>query len=308
MGETCYHIPVLLNESVSGLAIRPGGTYVDLTYGGGGHSQEILNRLKGGRLIAFDQDPAVKRHLIRDKRFHFVGHNYRYLGNYLQYMNMTPVDGILADLGISSAHIDNPERGFSFRHDAPLDMRMNPAIPQTAAELLDQVAETELITILRDYGEVDQPGRIARKITQEREIRPFGTTRQLADCLRPLAPAGRENKLMAQVFQALRIAVNQEIGSLRSMLFQTAGLIREGGRLVIISYHSLEDRLVKNYIRSGNEDGKLQPDLYGKTSAPFRPVNRKVIVPGVAETESNPRARSARLRIGERTEFRVHVQ
>ena len=307
MGETCYHIPVLLNESVSGLAIRPDGTYVDLTYGGGGHSREILSHLKNGLLIAFDQDPAVREHLIRDKRFRFVEHNYRYLANYLQYMNLVPVDGILADLGISSEHIDNPERGFSFRQEAPLDMRMNPAITETAADLINQYTEPQLITILREYGEVDQPGRVARRITQLREIRPLGTTLELADGLKTLVPANRINKLLAQVFQAFRIAVNREIESLRAMLAQTADLIRPGGRLVIISYHSLEDRLVKNYIRAGNEKGTLIPDVYGQTHPPFRPVIRKAIVPDITETEQNPRARSARLRIGERTDYQVHV-
>lgn len=305
MGEAAYHIPVLLNESVSGLAIRPDGIYVDLTYGGGGHSREILRHLKTGTLIAFDQDPAVTSHLIQDRKFHFIQHNYRFLENHLNYMNIAQVDGILADLGISSEHIDNPERGFSFRHEAGLDMRMNPDIPGSAADIVNQAPESELTRIFREYGEVSQASRAARIITETRKMRPITTTLELAGCLKPLVPGNRENKLLAQVFQALRIAVNQEIESLRIMLSQTAGLIREGGRLVIISYHSLEDRLVKNYIRAGNEDGTVQTDVYGMTSAPFRAVNRKVIVPDAAEIERNPRARSARLRIAERTEYQA---
>ncbi|MFH0761258.1 MAG: 16S rRNA (cytosine(1402)-N(4))-methyltransferase RsmH [Bacteroidota bacterium] len=305
MGEAAYHIPVLLNESVSGLAIRPDGIYVDLTYGGGGHSREIIRHLKTGKLIAFDQDPAVISHLIQDRKFHFVQHNYRFLANHLQYMNIAQVDGILADLGISSEHIDNPERGFSFRYDAELDMRMSPDIPGSASVIVNQAPESELIRIFREYGEVSQASRAARIIIETRKNQPITTTFGLATCLRPLVPGNKENKLLAQVFQALRIAVNQEIESLRIMLLQTAGLIREGGRLVVISYHSLEDRLVKNYIRAGNEEGTAQTDLYGRTSAPFRAVNRKVIVPDADEIGKNPRARSARLRIAERTEYQA---
>ncbi len=305
MGEASYHIPVLLNESVSGLAIRPDGIYVDLTYGGGGHSREIIKHLTTGKLIAFDQDPAVINHLIEDQKFHFIQHNYRFLANHLHYMNIAQVDGILADLGISSEHIDNPQRGFSFRFEAELDMRMNPDIPRSAADIVNQASESELIRLFREYGEVNQASRVAQLICQTRKNRPITTTTGLANCLRPLVPANKENKLLAQVFQALRIAVNQEIESLRIMLSQTAGLLREGGRLVVISYHSLEDRLVKNYIRAGNEEGAVETDLYGITSAPLRAINRKVIVPDAAEVEKNPRARSARLRIAERTQDKV---
>ncbi|MFO7615716.1 MAG: 16S rRNA (cytosine(1402)-N(4))-methyltransferase RsmH [Bacteroidales bacterium] len=295
-----YHTPVLLEESVRGLAVRPGGTYVDLTYGGGGHSREILNQLKTGRLIAFDQDPAVKAHLIRDKRFVFVQHNFRYLKNFLEYMGIAAVDGILADLGVSSGHLDTPGRGFSFRFDAPLDMRMNPAQTETAADLANNLDEAGLALIFGNYGELNQPGRLASRLASARRERPVVTTGDLAAIFRPILPRNRENKMLAQIFQAFRIAVNHETESLEEMLAQAAGLIRTGGRLVVISYHSLEDRLVKNHIRAGNAGGKVETDFYGNPVAPFRAVNRKVAVPDEMETESNPRARSAKLRIAER--------
>lgn len=307
MVSTEYHIPVLLSESVSGLAIKPDGIYVDLTYGGGGHSREILKQIGNGKLIAFDQDPAVKDRLISDSRFEFVQHNFRYFANYLKYLGFDRVDGILADLGVSSEHLDNPERGFSFRTDANLDMRMSPGLKQTAAQILEQSDEQELKRIFRDYGEVDNAHRIARRIVESREAYPIKSTFSLAECLRPLFPSNRENKMMAQVFQALRIAVNQEIDSLHEMLEQTAGLLNPGGHLVVISYHSLEDRLVKNYIKGGNAEGMIHTDLFGQTLTPFKAVNRKVIVPGTEEIERNSRARSARLRIAERTEFQEHV-
>lgn len=302
-----YHIPVLLPESVSGLAVRPDGIYVDLTYGGGGHSREILPQIGNGKLIAFDHDLAVKDHLINDKRFEFVQHNFRYFAHYLKYMGITQVDGILADLGVSSEHLDNPDRGFSFRFDAGLDMRMNSGLNLTAADILNQFDERELTKIFREYGEVENPQRIARRITDTREINPVLTTFNLAECLRPLFPQNRENKLLAQVFQALRIAVNHEIESLREMLEQTVGFIKPGGRLVVISYHSLEDRLVKNYMKGGNPEGVVLTDLFGNPMTPFKPVNRKVIVPTPEEIERNNRARSARLRIAERTDYQTNV-
>jgi 16S rRNA (cytosine1402-N4)-methyltransferase len=302
-----YHIPVLLSESVSGLAIRPDGIYVDLTYGGGGHSREILKHISNGKLIAFDQDPAVNDRLISDKRFEFVQHNFRYFGNFLKYIGFEKVDGILADLGVSSEHLDNAERGFSFRSDAELDMRMSPGLKQTAADLLRQSDEMELKRIFREYGEVENAHRVARRILDTRDLNPFHSTFNLADCLRPLFPSNKENKMMAQVFQALRIAVNHEIDSLHEMLDQTADYLKPGGRLVIISYHSLEDRLVKNYIKGGNAEGTIQTDLFGNTMTPFKAVNRKVIIPGPEENERNSRARSARLRIAERTDFQSNV-
>jgi 16S rRNA (cytosine1402-N4)-methyltransferase len=307
MAETGYHIPVLLNESISGLAIRPDGIYVDLTFGGGGHSREIIKRLKNGMLIAFDQDPAVEDHLIDDERFCFVRSNYRYLTNYLHYMEVLHVDGILADLGISSEHIDNPGRGFSFRTDAELDMRMSPGLEESAASMIARMGEEELSGVLHNLGEVEQSRRIVRRIIEARQAQPITTTGQLADCLKPLLPKNRENKVLAQIFQALRIAVNREIESLGAMLEQTSSLLNEGGRLVVISYHSLEDRLVKNHIKSGNAEGTQDTDLFGNSRAPFRAVNRKVIVPTEEEIARNPRARSAKLRIAERTAYQAHV-
>lgn len=307
MVATDYHIPVLLSESISGLAIRPDGLYVDLTYGGGGHSKEILKHLGNGKLVAFDQDEAVKDRLIADNRFEFVQHNFRYFGNYLNYLGYDRVDGILADLGVSSEHLDNPERGFSFRSDAYLDMRMSRGLKMTAADILRQSDEQDLKTILRDYGEVENAHRIARRIVEIRQLHPIESTITLAECLRPLFPSNRENKMMAQVFQALRIAVNHEIESLHEMLVQTTGYLNPGGRLVVISYHSLEDRLVKNYIKGGNAEGTVHTDLFGQTLTPFRAINRKVIVPGQEEIERNSRARSARLRIAERTDYQANV-
>jgi 16S rRNA (cytosine1402-N4)-methyltransferase len=302
MVATEYHIPVLLSESVSGLAVKPGGIYVDLTFGGGGHSREILRHIGDGTLVAFDQDPAVRERLIDDKRFIFVGHNFRYFSQFLKFLGFDRVDGILADLGVSSEHLDNPERGFSFRTDAPLDMRMSPGVSQTAAVMVAESGEQELKRIFREYGDLENAGRFARRIVAERDKAPIATTMALADCLRPLVPANRENKVLAQVFQALRIAVNHEMDSLERMLDQTAGCLKPGGRLVVISYHSLEDRLVKNYIRGGNAEGTLETGPYGQIAGPFRAVNRKVIVPGEEECRQNNRARSARLRIGERLE------
>ncbi|MFA6127547.1 MAG: 16S rRNA (cytosine(1402)-N(4))-methyltransferase RsmH [Bacteroidales bacterium] len=307
MVATDYHIPVLLPESVSGLAVKADGIYVDLTYGGGGHSLEILRHIRNGKLIAFDQDPAVYERLIRDDRFEFVQHNFRYFGNYLRYLGFEQVDGILADLGVSSEHLDNPERGFSFRTDAALDMRMNPGLKMTAADIIEQSDEQELIWIFREYGELDHPHRAARQIIETRSINPLKTTFQLADCLRPLFPSHKENKMLAQVFQALRIAVNQEMESLKEMLAQTASFLKTGGRLVIISYHSLEDRLVKNYIKGGNPDGDVKTDLFGNILTPFKAINRKVTIPGSEENERNSRARSARLRIAERTDYQANV-
>ena len=302
-----YHIPVLLSESVSGLAIKPDGVYVDLTYGGGGHSREILKHIGSGKLISFDQDPAMHERLIDDSRFEFVQHNFRYFGNYLNYLGFDKVDGILADLGVSSEHLDNPERGFSFRSDAHLDMRMSPGLKKSAADILRESDEQELKRIFQEYGEVENSHRIARRIVETRQVNPIETTFSLAGCLRPLFPMNRENKMLAQVFQALRIAVNHEIESLEEMLSQTAAYLNPGGRLVVISYNSLEDRLVKNYIKGGNAEGTIKTDLFGHTLTPFKAINRKVIVPGDEENNRNSRARSARLRIAERTDYQANV-
>jgi 16S rRNA (cytosine1402-N4)-methyltransferase len=302
-GFTGYHTPVLLDESVTGLAIRPGGIYVDLTYGGGSHSRKITEQLGKGMLIAFDQDPAVKDQLIHDRRFRFVQHNFRFFRNYLNYMGISKVDGILADLGVSASHLDNPARGFSFRFDADLDMRMNPHAAQPASDMVNNLSEEEMTGILRKYGEVDQPARIAGAIIGKRKTGRITRTAELADLLRPLFPRNKENKMLAQVFQAFRIAVNHETESLEAMLQETPHALKTGGRLVVISYHSLEDRLVKNYMRAGHFSGKIQTDVFGNPLSPFSPVNRKVIVPQPSEIRENPRSRSARLRIAERTEY-----
>ena len=298
-----YHIPVLLGESIAGLAIRPAGIYVDLTFGGGGHAREILRKLKRGRLVAFDRDPAVTAQTINYHRFQLIPHNYRYFSYHLQYLGIQKVDGILADLGVSSRQFDDPERGFSFRYDADLDMRMNPAGAVRAADLIDQMTAEEMTKMLRQYGELHQAGRIAGRIIHRHQVHPIKTTGDLADAVRDLFPKNQENKMLAQVFQAFRIAVNDEQDSLREMLMQTAAMLRSGGRLVVISYHSLEDRLVKHFMRAGNFTGSEQTDLRGNRRVPFVPVSRKAIQPGKYETDRNPRARSARLRIAERTDM-----
>lgn len=300
MGSQNYHIPVLLRESIAGLAIDPNGVYLDLTYGGGGHSGEILRQLKKGKLIAFDQDRDVLNHLPTDHRLFFVNHNYRFMGRFLDYLGIRQVDGILADLGVSSHHLDAPERGFSFRYHAPLDMRMNTQATKTAAEVLNQSSQEELTRMLREYGELDRPGAWAAKIVQARASQPLSTTTDLVDCLQPLLKKGKEHKDLAKVFQAVRIAVNEELAGLEAMLEQSVKYLRPGGRLVVISYHSLEDRLVKNYMRAGNAAGRVAQDLYGKVLTPFKVLSKKVVVPETEELERNPRSRSAKMRIAER--------
>lgn len=295
-----YHIPVLLQESLAGLSVDPNGTYLDLTFGGGGHSAEILNLLDNGKLIAFDQDPDVNNHLPVDSRFHFIPHNYRFMGRFLDYMGIDKVDGILADLGVSSHHLDQPERGFSFRFDAPLDMRMNQDAATTAADVVNTCSLADLTNIFRRFGEMDHPGRWAAKILQSRESASIKTTFDLVKCLHPLLKKGREHKDLAKVFQAIRIEVNNELGGLQDMLSQCADRLVPGGRLVVISYHSLEDRLVKNYMKSGNAEGIIHQDFYGQTTGPYRVITRKVILAGEEEVARNPRARSAKLRIAER--------
>jgi len=300
MKTNVFHIPVLLRESIAGLAIKPGGIYVDLTYGGGGHSAEILKRLEQGRLIAFDQDPAVKEHLIEDARLEFIDHNYRYLKNFLEYKGVTGVDGILADLGVSSHHLDAPERGFSFRFDAPLDMRMNQESSRSAKGIVNDYPEEELVRIIKQYGEMERPMSWAKAICTARSIHVIESTKELVDAVKGLLKRGKEHKDLARLFQALRIEVNQEIDGLKEMLMQCIDLLKPGGRLVIISYHSLEDRLVKNIIRSGNPQGIIQKDFYGNLTGPFKMINRKIIEARPEEMEQNPRARSAKLRIAER--------
>ena len=301
--ETTYHIPVLLMPSVDAMNIRPDGTYVDVTFGGGGHSREILSRLEdGGRLLSFDQDEDAERNIVNNPHFTFVRSNFRYLHNFLRYHGIEKVDAILADLGVSSHHFDDSERGFSFRFDAPLDMRMNKRDGLTAADLLRDYSEEQLADVLYLYGEFRQSRRMAAAIVKARQQKSITTTIELANVVAPLLNKSREKKEMARLFQALRIEVNHEMDALRELLAAATDVLGEGGRLSIITYHSLEDRLVKNVMRSGNAEGKVVKDFFGKAETPYRLINNKVIVPTAEEQERNPRSRSAKLRIAERTE------
>lgn len=296
-----YHTPVLLNTCIEALQIKPDGIYVDATFGGGGHSKEILANLgPEGRLFGFDQDPDASRNLPEDARFTYVQQNFRFLKNYLKLYKAVPVDGILADLGVSSHQFDNPERGFSLRFDARLDMRMDPAQEKDAEWLVNNLEEEELKRLFRSYGEIRQAGRIAGKIINQRAIEPIRTTGTLATLIKPFAPRGEEHQLIARVFQALRIEVNGELEALKSLLLQSSEVLRPGGRLVIISYHSLEDRLVKNFFRNGKFEGEAEKDIYGNMDVPFRAVTRKPIRPSSKEIENNNRARSALLRIAQK--------
>ncbi len=300
-----YHIPVLLQPTVDGLSIRPDGTYVDVTFGGGGHSREILRRLgPDGRLYSFDQDADAEQNVPEgDERFTFVRSNFRYLANWMRYYGVDAVDGILADLGVSSHHFDAEERGFSFRFDAPLDMRMNGRAGLTAADLVNQYGEEELAHILYLYGELKNSRRIAAALVKARNAAPLLTTGDLLEAVRPLMPREREKKDLARVFQALRIEVNHEMDALQEMLQAALKVLRPGGRLAVLTYHSLEDRMVKNFIRSGRMDGKVEQDFFGRKLTPWRAVNNKVILPSQEEQEVNPRSRSAKLRIAEKTDL-----
>ena len=297
-----YHIPVLLQPTVDGLAVQPAGTYVDVTFGGGGHSREILRRLgPEGRLYSFDQDADAEQNVPEgDERFTFVRSNFRYLANWMRYYGVEAVDGVLADLGVSSHHFDAEERGFSFRFDAPLDMRMNGRAGQTAADLVNQYGEEELAHIFYLYGELKNSRRIAAALVKARSAAPLLTTGDLLEAVRPLMPREREKKDLARVFQALRIEVNHEMDALQEMLQAALRVLRPGGRLSVLTYHSLEDRMVKNFIRSGRMDGKVEQDFYGRKLTPWRAVNNKVILPSQEEQEENPRSRSAKLRIAEK--------
>ncbi|HPJ61367.1 16S rRNA (cytosine(1402)-N(4))-methyltransferase RsmH [Lentimicrobium sp.] len=295
-----YHNPVMLKECIDGLAIDPAGTYVDLTFGGGGHSRAILDRLSTGRLIAFDQDADALSNAPDDPRFTLINQNFRYLVNFLRLYKAFPVDGVLADLGISSYQIDQAERGFSTRFDAELDLRMDRKSGLTARQIINHYTTDELIRIFRHYGELPNAYRIAMKIADVRGAGEIVTTTQLKDILQPLAERGRENKFFARVFQALRIEVNAELEVLKEMLTQTIKVLKPGGRLVVLTYHSLEDRPVKNFIKTGNFEGIENKDFFGNLIAPFRPVNRKPIVAGEEELAINNRARSAKLRVAER--------
>ena len=295
-----YHRPVLLQSCIEGLDIKAGGTYVDVTFGGGGHSALILENLIEGRLIAFDQDPDAANNLQEDNRLLFINQNFRYMKNFLKLHGTIPVDGILADLGISSWQIDQAERGFSTRFYGPLDMRMDKQSVLSAREVLNEYEIDELSKVFRLYGELRNAHKIAGEIEFQRKTESLETTEQLKQVLQKLAPRGKENKFFAQVFQALRIEVNNELDVLKEFLKQSAEVLIPGGRLVVISYHSLEDRLVKNFIKAGNFEGQQEKDFYGNVLAPLKAVG-KLIVPDEKEQIENPRSRSAKLRIAEKT-------
>jgi 16S rRNA (cytosine1402-N4)-methyltransferase len=297
-----YHNPVMLQQCIEGLNIDPEGIYVDVTFGGGGHSLKILEQLKGGRLIAFDQDEDAKQQAenIKSRSFTFCQANFMYMKRYLKLNGVTNVNGVLADLGVSSHQIDSPQRGFSTRFDGPLDMRMDRSISITAAQVLNEYNEAQLHKIFGMYGELKNAKTAARLITQHRVNKPFANTDDLKAALRTIAPRGKENKYFAQVFQALRIEVNQEMKALEDFLHQSGEVIGKGGRLVVMSYHSLEDRMVKNYMNKGKVFGEVEKDFYGNEIKAFKPLNRKPMEASVGEIEQNSRARSAKLRIAER--------
>ena len=297
-----YHKPVMLHECIEALNIKPDGIYVDVTFGGGGHSKEILKHLKTGRLIVFDQDDDARREAekIQSSSLTFCQANFMYLKKYLKLNGVTKVNGILGDLGISSHQIDSPERGFSTRFDGPLDMRMDQNIAQTAASVLNTFPESELHKLFGMYGELKNARTVAKEVVQYRANKKFERTEDLKDALRSVAPRGKENKYFAQVFQALRIVVNNEMKALEDFLHQAGEVVESGGRLVIMSYHSLEDRMVKNYINKGKVFGEVDKDFYGNEIKPFEAVNRKPIEASEEEIEKNSRARSAKLRIGEK--------
>lgn len=298
--ERNYHVPVLLNESVNGLEIKANGDYVDVTFGGGGHSREIFSRLKTGRLFAFDQDEDAAANVIQDERFYFIRHNFKYIRNFLKYYDVEQVDGILADLGVSSHDFDVAERGFSFRFDGDLDMRMNRDASQSAADIVNTFTEDQLRTIFREYGEIDNAGRLAKQLVSARNAKQVKTIEQFKESIAPCVPKFQESKYLAKVFQALRIETNNEMDVLHEFLEQSIELLKPGGRLVVITYHSLEDRMVKNFIKSGDFSGKQEKDFFGNVESPLTAINRKVIVPSEDEIERNPRARSAKLRIAEK--------
>lgn len=298
-----YHTPVLLNESIDGLNIHKGGVYVDVTFGGGGHSREIISRFKGGEhLYSFDQDADAEKNIgaIDTAQFTFVRSNFRYLKNWMRYYGVEKIDGLLADLGVSSHHFDDETRGFSFRFDAPLDMRMNKRSGTTAAEIIKNYDEEQLADVLYLYGELKNARKIASAITKARVGKDIMTTGDLIQAIEKLIPREREKKELAKVFQALRIEVNHEMEALKDMLNGAKEVLCEGGRLSVITYHSLEDRIVKNIMKTGNAEGKVKQDFFGRTEAPFRQINGKVIIPSDQEQEQNPRSRSAKLRIAEK--------
>ena len=296
-----YHIPVLLKESVDGLDIQPDGIYVDVTFGGGGHSQEILKRLgENGHLYGFDQDADAELNIVNDDRFTFVRSNFRYLKNWMRYYEVEQLDGLLADLGVSSHHFDDESRGFSFRFNAPLDMRMNKRAGMTAADIVNTYTEEQLADVFYLYGELKNARKLASSLVRARQESPITTTGQLLELTEKLFVREREKKEETKLFQALRIEVNHEMDALREMLKGACQLLKPGGRLSVITYHSLEDRIVKNVMRAGNAEGKVEQDFFGKTKSPLHLINNRVIVPSAEELERNPRSRSAKLRIAEK--------
>ncbi len=292
-----YHQPVLLRESIEGLNIKANGTYVDVTFGGGGHSKAILEKLDQGHLFAFDQDEDALSNSLNDNRFTLINHNFRYLKNFIKFYDAVPVDGILADLGVSSHQFDHPERGFSMRFNQELDMRMNRKQKKKATEVLNEYTEEQLETIFKNYGELPNARALSRAIGNQRKTNPVKTFADIEKALGRFAQRGKENKFFAKVLQALRIEINEELEALMEMLVQSAEILDEGGRLVVISYHSLEDRLVKNFFRTGNFEGKLEKDFYGNPLRIFEPVNKKPLTASQEEQDMNSRSRSARLRI-----------
>ena len=296
-----YHVPVLLDESINGLNLHPDGVYIDVTFGGGGHSREILRRLpQGSRLFSFDQDADAERNIVDDDRFTFVRSNFRYLKNWMRYYEIDHIDGLLADLGVSSHHFDDESRGFSFRFDAPLDMRMNKRADKTAADIVAEYDEEALADIFYLYGELKNSRRIASALVKSRQQHAIATTQDFLHVVEPFFKREREKKDMARLFQALRIEVNYEMEALKEMLAAATQLLAPGGRLSVITYHSLEDRIVKNVMKAGNAEGKMIQDFYGRIETPYRLVNNKVIVPTDEEQQRNPRSRSAKLRIAEK--------
>ena len=296
-----YHNPVLLKESVDGLNISEGGVFVDVTFGGGGHSREILKRLNTeGKLFGFDQDKDAEANVPDDERFELVKQNFRYLKNYLKFYRALPVDGVLADLGVSSHQFDIGERGFSIRFEGPLDMRMNQSAELTAEKIVNDYEEQDLIRIFKEYGEIKNANKLVFEIVGRRAMGRISTTQELIDVIEGCVPERIKNKYLAQVFQALRIEVNDEMKALREMLEQSYEVLKPGGRLSVITYHSLEDRLVKNFIKKGKFEGELEKDFYGNPQLKFKAINRKPILPTVEEIQNNNRARSAKLRIAEK--------
>lgn len=301
MSETVYHIPALLNECIEGLNINPDGIYVDVTFGGGGHSRAIMQNLgKNGHLYSFDQDQDAIANAIDDPRFTFVYSNFAYISNFMRYYKVKEVDGIIADLGVSFHHFDESDRGFSFRFDGALDMRMNQKGDKDARKVIATYTEEQLAQIFYLYGEMKNSRKLASAIVKARDKQPIDTTGQLLEVIKPFIKPAQEKKELAQVFQALRIEVNNEIDVQKSLLQQSVKVLKPGGRLVVLTYHSLEDRLVKNFLKSGNIEGKVEKDFFGRVNSPFKLINNKVIMASDEEVERNPRARSAKLRIAEK--------